>query len=135
MFVDERIQEVGSKVATATMQVIHGSSGRCGLGLFLLFFGACASGVGNTGTLVGAACTADAECEQRCEQGGDYPEGICTSSCDSDETCPAQTHCINKDGGICLLGCELSSDCRGGYSCEGKENKARSGDSLVCISD
>ena len=52
--------------------------------------------------------------------------------CNTDGDCPEDTFCINKEGGICLLGCSVPADCRGGYNCEGKENRGTGGDSLVC---
>lgn len=94
---------------------------------------ACGSdNVGVNGGLVGGPCAANADCEYRCELGGDFPQGTCVKPCNTDDDCPGGSSCINKEGGICLLACEVPADCRGGYNCEGKENRGTGGDSLVC---
>ncbi len=98
-------------------------------------FGCGGPSVGNEGVTVGGSCANNDDCDERCVSGGDYPQGTCTVACDVDEDCPADTYCIDKEGGICLLGCSLPSDCRGGYTCKGEENRGHGGDSLVCIAD
>jgi hypothetical protein len=96
---------------------------------------ACGGGdsVGNKGRTVGGPCVDQRDCEFRCQLGGDFPQGTCVVPCNTDDDCPSDTHCINTDGGICLLACSVPADCRGGYNCEGKENRGHGGDSLVCI--
>ena len=98
-----------------------------------LVVAACTSGVGFDGPVVGGPCAYNADCEFRCATDGDFPQGTCIKPCNTDDDCPDTTFCINKDGGICLLGCEVPSDCRGGYTCKGKENRGHGGESLVCI--
>ena len=90
--------------------------------------------VGTNGVLVGGECIDSRDCEFSCQQGGDYPRGLCTVPCDFDEDCPEGTFCIDTEGGICMLGCDFTEDCRIGYTCEGRSNRGRSGDSLVCSS-
>jgi len=90
-------------------------------------------GVGTDGPLVGGPCQSNGDCDFRCQQGGDFPQGTCVKPCNTDNDCPGGAFCINQDGGICLLACERPDDCRGGYNCEGKENRGHGGDSLVCI--
>jgi hypothetical protein len=85
--------------------------------------------------LVGGECSSSADCEYRCQEGGDFPDGTCTLPCNIDDDCPVGTACIEKEGGICLVGCELPEDCRPGYTCKGEENRGHGGDSLVCIHD
>jgi hypothetical protein len=92
-------------------------------------------GVGTDGDLVGGACAANADCEDRCLTGADYPEGVCSLSCASDTDCPESTYCIEDGGGVCMLACARPSDCRGGYTCKGKRNQGHGGDSLVCFKD
>lgn len=93
---------------------------------------ACDDGVGNDGSLVGGACSSSNDCEFRCETGGDFPQGLCTRPCNIDDDCPDGTFCIDTQDGICMLGCQRPSDCRGGYNCEGRRNRGHGGDSLVC---
>jgi hypothetical protein len=90
-------------------------------------------GVGRDGPVVGGPCAGASDCEFRCEMGGDFPQGTCVKPCNTDNDCPDNSFCINREGGICLLGCREPSDCRGGYNCEGQENRGHGGDSLVCI--
>lgn len=98
---------------------------------FLLL--ACGSSdVGTNGGLVGGACATDRDCESRCQTGGSFPGGTCTVSCRVDDDCPGGTFCIDTEGGICLLACELPRDCRAGYTCKGRPNRGRPGESLVC---
>ncbi len=89
--------------------------------------------VGNDGSTVGGPCTSSSQCDSECQLGGDFPQGVCTLRCNTDEDCPGGSFCIDKEDGICLLGCSIPSDCRGGYNCEGKTNKGHGGDSLVCV--
>lgn len=92
-------------------------------------------GVGRDGDLVGGPCASAGDCEDRCLEGGDYPGGLCTVSCNTDEDCPPGTHCIDEEGGTCFMGCEFPEDCRVGYTCKGEENRGHGGDSLVCAKD
>lgn len=94
---------------------------------------ACDDGVSNEGALVGGPCLDSTDCDQRCQTGGDFPQGTCTLACNTDADCPEDTWCVDKEGGICLLACTHPSDCRGGYNCEGVTNRTHGGDSLVCI--
>jgi hypothetical protein len=97
---------------------------------------ACGSdSVGNDGATVGGSCQVDADCDEECLSGGDFPQGTCSVSCNADDDCPGGTNCIDTEGGQCLLACDLPSDCRGGYTCKGKNNKGHGGESLVCIKD
>jgi hypothetical protein len=92
----------------------------------------CGEDVGHDGTLVGGPCSGAADCEFRCLTGGDYPQGTCSLPCNTDRDCPSGTHCIDKDGGMCLLACTVPSDCRFDYNCKGEKNRGHGGDSLVC---
>lgn len=91
--------------------------------------------VGLDGDGVGGACQDERDCAYRCQEGGDFPHGTCTVPCNVDDDCPIGTYCIDKEGGICLLGCEHPEDCRDEYTCKGEDNRGHGGDSLVCIHD
>lgn len=103
------------------------------IALLTLTFACGDDGVGNGGDVVGGACVDNGDCAERCQLGGDFPQGTCTVTCNTDNDCPGGTYCIDTEGGICLLGCDTPSDCRGGYNCEGKTNRTHGGDSLVCV--
>ena len=106
---------------------------RCRWLLIGIFIAACGGDdVGNDGATVGGPCVDAADCESRCLVGGDFPQGTCSLACNTDNDCPDGTFCIDAEGGVCLLGCALPADCRGGYNCEGKTNRGHGGDSLVC---
>lgn len=89
--------------------------------------------VGLDGDRVGGACRDSNDCEYRCQEGGDFPDGTCTLPCNVDDDCPLGTYCVHKEEGICLLGCEHPTDCRDGYTCKGVDNNGTDGESLVCI--
>jgi hypothetical protein len=60
---------------------------------------------------VGAACSADSQCDQFCATGPSFPGGFCTIGCLSNPESPEGTVCIAIDGGICLYPCRASADC------------------------
>lgn len=101
-----------------------------------LFMVGCNDDVGWEGGLVGGACRDSNDCDpdSKCVRGKDYPDGTCTLSCRDDGECPSGTFCVDKEGGICLLGCELNADCRAQYVCDRKDLR-RGGKMLVCIGD
>ena len=90
--------------------------------------------VGPYSFLVGGPCSAHADCAPgaRCEEGGDFPQGLCTLPCDQSFDCPAGTACIDKEDGICMILCRSDFDCRGGYDCESKDVKDAPGEARVC---
>ena len=70
---------------------------------------------------VGAECTSNAECNDKCEApSADWPNGFCTVLCDSDADCDNGTRCIDEDGGICAFTCGANPDCvfLGAYVCK-----------------
>jgi hypothetical protein len=101
------------------------------------FLSACGDddAVGLGGDEVGGPCHDENDCQFRCQEGGEFPEGTCTLPCNIDDDCPLGTYCVHKEEGICLLGCEHPADCRDGYTCKGVENNGTEGESLVCIHD
>jgi len=70
---------------------------------------------------LGARCTQNADCTQKCltdDEG--WPGGMCTKLCDSDADCPSDAACIVDEGGVCAFACSQDSDCAflmGGYTC------------------
>ncbi len=101
--------------------------------LGLVFFVGCDDDVGNDGTLVGGPCRSNSDCEEYCETGGDFPEGMCTVECRDSQDCPSDTWCIDKKGGICALYCEANDWCRRGYDCKTEKLKGDRGEEFVCI--
>lgn len=96
---------------------------------------ACGSGVGNEGALVGGACENDADCHTRCEQGGDFPGGLCTRQCSSNNDCPGGTVCADVQGGVCLMECMSDAECRGGWHCDDVELEGSPNKALACTDD
>ena len=87
---------------------------------------------------LGARCETRDECDERCVRGDDYPEGLCTTSCESDGDCPITAHCIDEEGGICLYFCALDVDCEFlgvGWSCREKDSRENDQEVLVCLGD
>ena len=72
--------------------------------------GACQSS--DVSRAVGARCSVNSECDQRClPPGTDYPNGFCTTACTSRNDCPNGTTCADREGGICLFECTVETDC------------------------
>lgn len=88
--------------------------------------------VGHQGVLVGGSCLENSDCEELCLEGGRYPDGTCSTECNSDEDCPDGTWCIDLDGGVCLLACDQDDDCRSAYECNGRDRKGTPGKAQAC---
>jgi hypothetical protein len=90
---------------------------------------------GPASRLVGGACTADGDCEQRClADDSRFPGGLCTVACSKTADCPAGSACLSHNGGVCAVACRASADCAAfgrGYTCENDE-QAAGGEVLVC---
>lgn len=86
---------------------------------------------------LGAQCDSRSECEERCETGGDYPEGICTTACEKDSDCPLNARCVDKEGGICLFSCDVDIDCEflgSGWVCKDKDRRQNTEEEVqVCF--
>ena len=83
----------------------------------------CGGGVaGPNSPLVGAACTADTQCEQQClDNERHFPGGMCTIPCSTDGHCPSGWVCIDEEGGVCVVTCSVDADCAGfgrGFTCD-----------------
>lgn len=85
--------------------------------------------------LVGGACRNSGDCVERCVDGGDFPDGMCTVDCRDDGDCPEDTICMDKKGGICMVPCRNSGDCWPEYRCKDVKNEDGGGERRVCIGD
>lgn len=86
---------------------------------------------------VGATCTRDSQCDDRCLiDSADFPGGFCTLSCLSDRDCPEDTYCVTSQGGVCLFICP-DVDCANlgpGWSCK-EQDHVGGGKVNVCKGD
>src|SRR5262245_679824 len=74
--------------------------------LCVLVAAACGGhGQGGIDNVIGAACTSDRECVERCYGGGDFPGGFCSHPCRADTDCPGDTYCMANSGGVCMFAC------------------------------
>ena len=61
---------------------------------------------------VGARCDDNSECDDVClGPHPNWPDGFCSLSCDSDDDCPADTACIEDEGGVCVFRCTSDTGC------------------------
>ena len=76
----------------------------------------------NDSTLVGGPCFDRVNCDERlCQDfpSEDFPGGMCTLSCGTDNDCPSASACAGLlSGWVCLLVCEADVDCREQWSCQ-----------------
>ena len=71
-----------------------------------LWLGACGGHtIGQADNVIGSRCATDRDCDDRCYQGAQYPNGFCSVPCASDRDCPSDTYCVDMDGGVCLFQC------------------------------
>jgi hypothetical protein len=83
---------------------------------------------------IGATCTANADCDQRCLIDPHWPGGFCTISCDSNSGCSSGTACIDEAGGVCAFTCAINTDCTflgDGYQCVDRDGHP-GGKVMVC---
>ncbi len=100
--------------------------------------GACSSGVGPDGPVVGSGCEEPLDCANGSAcllDSADFTGGMCAKACKTQVDCPELTACVDVQGGYCLLSCGPGVACRGGIGCRAKRNKGDSFDSQVCIND
>lgn len=81
------------------------------LATLLTFLPLAACGGDDLDAAVGATCSDDRECEERCMRGDDYPGGFCTLSCRDDRDCANGAICVDRENGICLFQCDINEDC------------------------
>ncbi len=101
----------------------------------LSLFTACGSS--DVSRELGAQCQAKRDCDERCLSGEDFPSGMCTLSCETDQDCPTLSRCIDAEGGVCLYRCQVPADCEflgTGWNCLAQERREVAGEEvLVCI--
>lgn len=101
----------------------------------LVFLVACGHH-GDIDSYIGAACTRDSQCDERCYMGPAFPGGFCSIGCVSDRDCPSDAVCTDKEGGVCMFLC-AEVDCSrlgGGWRCSDKNNVGGGKDN-VCTGD
>lgn len=88
---------------------------------------------------LGAQCNDKSECDNRCLSGPEFPDGLCTNSCEKDLDCSSSTACIDKEGGVCLYRCSSAAECEflgAGWKCDTKDLREFDGQEVsVCIGD
>ena len=103
------------------------------LALCLLVLAACGRSSGDIDSYIGATCTTNSQCADRCYTGGNFPMGFCSIPCNSDRDCPSDTVCADEAGGLCMFLC-ADVDCRRlgpNWSCRDKDNVG-GGKDAVC---
>src|SRR5262245_9543481 len=90
---------------------------------------------GPSSTSVGAACTADNQCQQQClVDDSRFPGGMCTVPCQRDADCPGGSACIAHNGGVCVVTCHGDADCAAfgrGFACA-VDSRETGGDVMIC---
>lgn len=61
---------------------------------------------------LGAECTLDSDCAEKCLSGGNWPDGFCTTVCDNDTSCSTDARCIEESGGVCAFACTADENCQ-----------------------
>jgi hypothetical protein len=100
-----------------------------------LVFGAAACGSSDVSRELGAQCMQNTDCDDHCLSGSAWPQGLCTTTCDSDADCPDIAHCIAEDGGSCAFGCGSDAHCTflgSGYGCHAVAAEQGSAEVMVC---
>jgi hypothetical protein len=105
-----------------------------GVGLAL---GACQSS--DVSRDLGARCTADTDCAQKClGPDADWPGGFCTTVCDVDTDCGDNARCLAEDSGVCAFSCGSDGDCAfldGNYVCVPEDPETGGLKVMVCRGD
>lgn len=104
--------------------------------------GGCASEVGNDGAKVGGSCVVSSECaaDSRCLTGAAWPNGYCAQTCTTNEDCAEGAICSELEGGVCIVECAGTADCRtseddGGYTCGELPVRGAGGTFNGCIAE
>lgn len=95
----------------------------------------CGDPVGPESSTVGGMCSSDADCDEKCLTGDDWPGGMCTLSCNSNGDCPPGSACIEEERGVCLIECRGDDDCPSGYECDDEDREDGRGKADVCVED
>ena len=79
--------------------------------LLVVALAACGGG-SDVDRLLGAQCSEDRDCDERClGPNAEYPEGLCSLRCTDDRDCPSDARCVDASGGVCLFSCRDALDC------------------------
>jgi len=93
---------------------------------------------GQIDDVIGAACTRDDDCAERCFiDPNDLPQGFCSVRCVSDNDCPDDTYCMAENEGICMFACP-EFDCSRlglGWFCRERSRINGAGTVHVCSGD
>ena len=91
--------------------------GRTALLAFILSFGI--SVFAGCSPQIGDACLTSQECGTSGLCDTSSPDGYCTATPCSTNSCPEEAACITFDNEqtFCMLRCESDEDCRSGYKC------------------
>jgi len=125
-------------VAGPPARAVHYHGGVKALAFSLLVLAACGRDYGQIDKFIGAACTRDADCDDRCYVNSNtFPGGFCSVACSSNNDCPGDAVCVDKAGGVCLFLCtELNcNDLGPGWQCRDEDTLGGSGKFNVCIGD
>jgi hypothetical protein len=85
---------------------------------------------------LGARRDHNAECDDRCLTGGQFPDGLCSLDCEQDDDCPDGSACADLEGGVCLFSCQADPDCDflgAGWRCHDQPERGGGGPVSVCI--
>ena len=92
---------------------------------------------GCAGGEMGDHCGSHDDCDDMCQTGGSFPDGLCTRQCDGDSDCPSGWSCISRGSGICLRDCENSDECHdrfgSDWNCNEESLESGDGSVRVCI--
>lgn len=105
--------------------------------VLILLTSACGRDDGDIDELIGDSCTTDRDCDDRCyRDSGDYPGGLCSIQCNSDNDCTGDSFCMDRDDGVCLFDCPAFDCARLGPGWTCKERDRVGGGKLnVCIGE
>ena len=84
---------------------------------------------------IGARCSLDVQCDERCLSTGEWPGGFCTTSCDTNANCAEGSTCIAEQGGVCVLPCAIDADCHflgATYACKSVDAQVGGSKVMVC---
>ncbi len=83
-----------------------------------------------------------ADCDNRCLPGSEqFPDGLCTVSCLDDSDCPADSACVDTEGGVCLFTCPTVDNDESCaflgplWRCSLEDRQADEGEVSVCIGE
>ena len=92
---------------------------------------------GSDSTVTGGPCMNNTECDYLlCQQGTEFPGGVCTISCGNSGQCASGSSCAELAAGwLCLVDCMSDTDCRDQWGCQPVTEAGTNGGSMktVCL--